>query len=83
MFSTKKELTEILKNRTDDMEYVAVVPAGSDYVHYYTIPKQKELSVENDIQETKIIEYVFERCESLYKVTGDEMKLVWKNHSIE
>jgi hypothetical protein len=77
MYNTKKELIELLENRTDDMEYVAVTSSGSHYVNYHTIPKRKILTEENIAYETKLIKFVFESCESLYEVMRDEMKMVW------
>lgn len=77
MYDTKKELIELLENRTDDMEYVAVIPAGSYYVDYYTIPKRKFLTEENKTYELKLVKFVFGNCESLYYVSSKEMKMVW------
>lgn len=77
MQDTKKELLGLLGNRTDDMEYVAVISTGSHYVNYHTIPKRKLLTEENIAYETKLIKFVFERRESLYQVMRNEMKMVW------
>jgi hypothetical protein len=83
MYNTKKELIELLGNRTDDMEYVAVTSSGSHYVNYHTIPKRKLFTEENITFETKLIKFVFENCESLYLVMRDEMKLVWISNNKE
>jgi hypothetical protein len=83
MYNTKKELIELLGNRTDDMEYVAVTSTGSHYVNYHTIPKRKLFTEENITFETKLIKFIFENCESLYLVMRDEMKMVWKINNKE
>jgi hypothetical protein len=83
MYNTKKELIELLGNRTEDIEYVAVTSTGSHYVNYHTIPKRKLFTEENITFETKLIKFVFENCESLYLLMRYEMKMVWISNNKE